>query len=281
MFGVIGRSVYTVQRQPTGGGGIVRGKVNILALMWPLVITILGVALLLSNFRLLTLDLGRLWPLALLALGVQILAQGDAAFSWQTRGFRITRGKVERGVLEANSGDVDLRLSALREPGPLAAIRYTARSRPQLLIEGPEVTIRMRRMQTWWPSLADWDVYLTGDVPWRFLLSSHLGDIEADMRGLEVREARIISGIGSIRLTCPGSPAGPIWIRSLWGDVRVEVPDEVEASVRVRTSPLGRVSFSGRFSEVEPGLWVTDGSEDSSAPLSLEISAGIGHVNVI
>ncbi|MCZ7544739.1 MAG: DUF5668 domain-containing protein [Anaerolineae bacterium] len=250
--------------------------------LWPLVITAVGVLLLLSNFRLLTFDVVQLWPLLVIALGIQLLRQGDFGLSWQGQTFGITRGSVERATLEADAGELDLNLRALRKEGRLVAGQYTARSRPSLEVQHNEATLRMRRGQTWLLSLADWEVGLARDLPWRLLLSAHLGVLSIDLSEVEIEEARLATGIGDIRLVCPGIPSGPIWARSTLGNISVEVPAHVAAAVRVRSTALSNVKASDRFSKVAPGLWVTEGYADSdgSGALSVEVESVVGDVAI-
>lgn len=248
--------------------------------LWPLVAIAVGVLLLLSNFRLLTFDVLQLWPLLVIALGIQLLRQGDLGFSWQGQTFGITRGSVERANLEADAGELDLHLRALRREGRLVAGQYTARSRPRLEVLHDEATLQMRRGETWLLSLADWEVGLARDLPWRLLLSTSLGVLNADLSAVHVEEARLATGLGDIKLVCPNQPSGPIWVRSILGNISVQVPETTPAAVRVRSTSLSNVTASSRFHQVEPGTWVTDGYEGSEAALSVEVESVLGDVSL-
>lgn len=259
-----------------------RSQTNRPSRFWPLVAIAAGVLLLLSNFRLLTFNVLELWPLLVIALGVQLLRQGDVGLSWQGQTFGITRGSVERATLEADAGDLDINLRALRREGRLVAGQYTARSRPWLDVRHNQATLRMRRDSTWLLSLSDWEIGLARDLPWRLLLSSHLGVINADLSGVNVKEARLATGIGGINLVCPDLPSGPIWVHSTVGDVSVEVPEGIPAAVRVRGTPLTDIRVSDRFREAAKGVWVTEGYDehDADRALSVEIISAVGDVNL-
>jgi hypothetical protein len=261
-------------------GQAVRTRTNRPPRLWPLVAIVVGVLLLLSNFQLLAFDVLALWPLLLVALGVQLLGQGDLGLTWQGQSFGITRGSVHRATLEANAGELDLNVRALRREGRLLAGQYTARSRPRLEVQHSQATLRMRRGETWLLSLADWEVGLARDLPWRLLLSAHLGQLNADLRSLNVHEARLATGIGDIKLVCPDASSGPIWVRSTLGNISVEVPDGVEAAVHVRSTALSQVSMSDRFHETAPGLWVTDDSAREEGVISVEVVSVVGDVSI-
>ncbi len=245
---------------------------------WPFVVTAFGVLLLLGNFRLIEFDLRYLWPLFLIALGGQLLWRGDIGFTWQGQTFGITRGSVDEAALEADAGEIDVKLRALHKVGRLVAGQYTARSRPRLDVQQHTATVQMRRAETWLLSLAGWEVGLAQDVTWRLLLSAHLGAIEADLRMLEIEEARIATGLGDIRVVCPDRAAGPIWIRSTLGNITVEVPEGMPTSVHVRTTPLVRVKAAERFKQTEAGLWQTAGDAEA---LSVEVVAVTGDIHLI
>lgn len=224
----------------------------------PLALIAGGVILLLNNFLLIDLDLAPYWPVLLVVLGLQLLARGDVGLSWQAHTFGITRGSVQSGSLEIESGELDVQLRALRKSGRLIAGQYTARSRPGLMVRNNHATLRMQRGQTWWLSLADWDVGLATDLPWNLLISAYLGRLEVDLRGLLVDRTYVSSGLGHVYVACPDYAAGPIFARSALGDVRLSIPQGTQAVIDVQTGPFGRVRFDrGRFEEVEPGVYTT------------------------
>lgn len=248
---------------------------------WPLVVVITGVMLLLINFKIIEIDVLQLWPLLLIAAGLQVLLQGDLGISWQGQNFGITRGSVEEATLEADAGEIDMKLRALRREGRLVAGQYTARSRPRLKVEQEHATLYMRRGETWLLSLADWEIGLAPDLPWSLLLSAHLGKINADLRLLDLDEARISTGVGDIRLICPDREAGPLWVRSTFGNIAVEVPEAMPAALHVQGTTLSKIQVSERFQEVEPGLWHTlDYDTAGVDPLSIEVVAVLGNVEI-
>ena len=227
-------------------------------LLWALVVMAGGVALLLDNFLLVELDLAPYWPALLVLAGLLILLRGDIALSWGAHTFGITRGSVESAAIEIESGEIDVQLQALRKSGRLVAGQYTARSRPGLAVRNNRARLTLHRGQTWWLSLADWDVGLAHDLPWEVLMSSYLGRLEADLRGMEIERAYIASGLGEVILACPARCRGALATRSNFGDVRVSVPARSSAVVRVQTGTFGRVRANAeRYAEIAPGVYAT------------------------
>ncbi|MBN2306030.1 MAG: hypothetical protein JXQ72_16225 [Anaerolineae bacterium] len=253
--------------------------------LWPLVLMVGGVVLLLNNFLLIDLDLAAYWPVLLVLAGAQIVLRGDIAPSWQAHTFGITRGSVQSASLEIESGELDVQVRALRKTGRLIAGQYTARSRPSLNVRNNHATLRMQRGQTWWLSMADWDVSLARDLPWEVLVSSYLGRLEVDLQEVQVERAYIASGMGSVDVICPAQATGTIFARSTFGDVRLSIPANSRAIITVSQSAPGRVKVDpDRFEEIEPGTYITlnAGAMDENA-LELDIVAktvfGAVHIN--
>ncbi len=250
---------------------------NLLLWLWSLILVMLSVLLLLNNFLLLDFNVLQLWPLLLVGLGLQVLLRGDLGFSWAGQNFGITRGSVEAGTLRANSGELDLRVRALQREGRLIAGQYTARSRPELRADGNRAILTMLRGRTWLLSLADWDLTLAIDLPWNLLLSTYLGEIEVDMRGLIIEHAHIASGTGDIRMVGPDTPAGPIIIRSTLGDIYLAVPEHMEAAVFVYGGPLFGINVqNSRWEQRTENLYVTPGIDDAIDPLEFTVSGTTG-----
>jgi len=210
-------------------------------ILFPITLVLLGIVILLNSFLLIDADVVSLWPILLIIIALQVLWRGDLAPSWQAQTFGITRGSVESASLEISSAEIDVRLTSLQRAGRLISGAYTARSRPRLAVRNNHANLVMRRGQTWLFSLADWDIQLTHDVPWVLLMSAHLGELKADLRGIVIERAYIASGIGDIDVTAPDELAGLIDIRSTFGDIHLTIPEGVPALIRITASPMCRV----------------------------------------
>jgi hypothetical protein len=255
--------------------------------LWSLILIGSGIVLLLHNLLLIDFDIALYWPVLLVLLGIQLLLRGDIGFSWQGHTFGITRGSVQSASIELESGELDVQLRALRRPGRLIAGQYTARSRPSLSVRNNHATLRMSRGQTWWLSLADWDVGLAHDLPWSLLISSYLGRLDVDLRGLIVERAAIASGLGHVNIACPETADGAIFARSTFGDVRLTVPESSRALIHIKTSPFARVRLNpSRFEQLEPGVYAAlpdngEFEQSGSADLVITASTVFGSITLI
>ena len=251
-------------------------------LIIPLLLVVVGVLLLLSNFLLLeNVDIVRWWPVLLVLAGLQLLVRGDLGVSWQTKEFGITRGTVQIASVEASSGEIDIKVRMLRREGRLVAGHYTARSRPQLTVRNNHARLMMQRGQTWPFSQGDWEIGLARDVPWTLLVSTHLGELDIDLRGVHVREANLATGIGDLKLQPSHMVDNGIRARSTFGSIWVNVPPDDQVIVTVKSRPLSRINIDEtRFLMVRPGVYATLGYEQSHSPTVLEVATTFGTIHL-
>jgi hypothetical protein len=242
-----------------------------------------GGYLLLRNFRLLPeVDLTPYAPLLLVLLGVQLLLRGDLGISWAAQAFGITRGTVRAASLEAYSGELDIKLRALRREGRLIAGSYTARSRPDLAVRGETARLTMQRGRTWLFSIADWEVGLARDLPWNVLLSAFLGEIEVDLRGIPINRAELGSGFGDIRLVLPELVGQGVRAFSTFGNVTAAVPEGCAAIVRLRSKPFARVQVDERhFVRLADDLYATLNHAEAARPIYAEIGSTFGTLRLL
>jgi hypothetical protein len=254
-------------------------------LILPIVLVVIGVLLLLRNYLLLeNVDVLQYWPVVLVLAGLQLLIRGDIGLTWQSQTFGITRGGVQSASLESRSGEIDVKIRALRREGRLIAGSYTARSRPSLNVRGTHARLNMERGQTWPFSHADWEIGLAKDLPWRLLLSAHLGELDLDLRGLHVEQVHTGTGIGDVRLVASDNLNAGHRVRacSTFGNVTLVIPPDVHALVHIATKPMARLQIDeARFLMLEPGVYATLGYDASQPAISAELSSTFGTVRLM
>jgi Domain of unknown function (DUF5668) len=253
----------------------------------PILLVVVGILLLLKNFLLLeNVDILQYWPVVLVLAGIQLLTRGDIGITWQAQTFGITRGNVQTAALEASSGELDVKVRALRREGRLVAGQYTGRSRPNLNVRSNHARLTMQRGHTWPFSLADWEIGLAKDLPWELLISAHLGELDIDLRGLQVEQVNAATGIGDLRLVVSDVEVdgrrGDVRAYSTLGNVTLVIPAEVEAVIRVESKPMARLQIDeSRFLMLEPGVYATLGYEHSLMPINAEVMSTFGTVRLM
>ncbi|MBN2471562.1 MAG: hypothetical protein JXN59_12640 [Anaerolineae bacterium] len=242
--------------------------------LWALILIVVGALILLHNYFLLDFDIRQWWPILLVILGLQVLLRGDLGFSQATQSFGITRGSVEAGSLHASSGELDITLSALAQPGRLVAGEYTARSRPQLQTDGKHAVLSMERGRTWLLSMADWDIRLARDLPWNLSISSFLGEVRADLRGLALEQASIATGITDIFVILPEGVTCEVTLRSSLGNIEITLPEKTEAALEVQVSRFFDIQLENpRWQAAGPNQYATP-EHDTAADVCRVIVRG-------
>ncbi len=222
----------------------------------PLAAVALGIALLLENFLLLGgFQISVLLPLVLAAAGAWLLIRGDVG-TRAARSFGITRGSVEAATLEISAGEVDVILARAEREGRLVEGQFAHTSRPTLEVTGVNAHLKFDRAATPWTSFADWQIRLADDLPWRVLISTSLGQINADLAGLIVQGGEIAAGLGDVRVVCPSESFAPLSLRSSAGDVHVVVPQGQAARIHVKTGRLFKANHAEtRYRKIAPDIY--------------------------
>jgi hypothetical protein len=249
----------------------------------PALLVVIGVGLLLINFLIIEgVDLTRYWPVLLIGTGLLVLLRGDLGLTAQAQTFGITRGNVQTAQLEASAGELDVKIQALQRESRLIAGSYTARSRPVLAVRGTHARLTMQRGQTWLLSMADWEIGLAQDLPWGLLVSTHLGEISADLTGVTLERAHFGTGMGNIHLTAPEFCRDGLQARSTFGDITLEVPDNTEAVITIQSGRLARLQVDEtRYLMLEPGVYATLGYQAVTTPIPVILRTTFGTVRLI
>lgn len=248
--------------------------------LWPVVFVVTGVFLLLDNFLLLgDFNAYTLLPLLLVIAGAQVLLRGDLVPSGDVRTFGITRGSVESGTLEINSGEIDLSIRALQREGRLLAGQFAANSRPDLQVEDNYAHLRMTRGNTPWYSFADWHIAVARDLPWQILASTHIGKVELDLEGLIVHDVVAGTGFGEIRFTAPQEALGQIFLRSTLGNIYVTTPYGYNTQIVIEGSRFLDLQVdSERYEVTNNGSYLSLDADPDAPLIEIRISGTFSDV---
>jgi hypothetical protein len=238
----------------------------------------LGLVLLLNNFLLLSgFNVGALWPLLLVILGALLLLRGDLLPGTDARSFGITRGSVESATLEISSAEIDVMARPLQHEGRLIAGQYALDSRPQLSVQDTHAYLRMDRAATPWISFANWEMALARNLPWAIYVSTSIGQIDLDLRGVIVQQVILASGLGDIRLVCPQEAFEPLVVRSAVGNIRVLTPPGTRARIYARGPRLFNIyADESRYSQPESGVYVSRNGDPGRPEVEIYVSGTLG-----
>ncbi len=249
-------------------------------LVWPLIVATLGVLLLLSNFFLLgNFNILDLSPFILVIIGAVILLRGDILPSSDFRTFGITRGSIESVTLEINSGEVDVSIRALqtRNTERLIVGQYANQARPKLDVQDVHAYLIMERSQTPWLSFADWEMGISQDLPWQIVVSSYLGQVNADFSNVILQNTLISTGVGDIHLVSPPEAFETIYLRSLIGNIVVHTPSAYNVRVTVDAGRFFGLNVDEtQYEEVETGIYISRNRDDVLPLVDIVISGTFG-----
>ncbi len=259
-------------------------KNNAFPPLWAICLVVVGVILLLDNFMLLgDFNAIALLPLLLVIAGTQILLKGDFLPSSETRPFVVTRGSVESGTLEISAGDVDVDIYPLQRENRLIAGQYAVGATPQLkTVQDNYSHIIMNRANTAWYALADWQVGLAKDLPWQFLISTHLGQIDLDLSELIVHEAIVASGMGDIRISLPHEAFKTLFVRSTFGNIQLTAVEDGNVRVRIEKGRFFHITHdANRYEEVAPDVFQTINFDDQAPIVEVVVRGTFGNAYLI
>lgn len=232
--------------------------------LWGAALAALGVILLLDNFLLISgFSVITLLPLIFVVAGAVVLLRGDVLAGGSGKTFGITRGSVETVALEVSAGAIDVQIYPLQREGRLIAGQFAADSRPALDVDGVNAKLRLDRAATPFFSFAPWQLALARDLPWSIYISTHLGQANIDCTGLIVAGGVMATGFGDIHFSPPAEALAPIYLRSSLGNIRINASDGQRVRVIGRETRLFHIHIDeARYTEVEPGVFVSAGAED-------------------
>ena len=130
---------------------------------------------------------------------------------------------------------------------------------------------------------AEWEIYLTKEIPLDLTLDSGSGSCEFDLSELTLEELFLDSGSGSIRLSLPAKQSFQFTMDSGSGSVKIEIPTGTGIRVEL-DSGSGSFSPGGSFELVSgerngDSVWETKNYENSNFQIEMGIDQGSGSIS--
>ncbi len=264
---------------------------------WPVIFILIGVDLLVGASR------STLVYIVGLLLALVIIGGSVAYIVWQ--GGTIAPAApaagsetVAEALQDASSGRITLRpgvarlqVGALKDSpnfaeGQIEYSQYSLQVEKQYSVTGGRATLSLRARgksgQFWSPGQnvsERWDLSFTSRVPLEISVDSGVGLVSLDLTELKVTRLDVNAGVGTTTITFP-SAAGTTKasIDGGVGSITVRIPSNVGVRMHVSRG-LGSVNVPRRM--VRSGNDYTSDNYDSAENrLELDISAGVGSINV-
>ncbi len=304
-----------VERRRAGG---VRGITGAIVLIG------LGVAFLLQNLGILTLDwwsLLRFWPVLLVLFGLDLLlgrtlagslisailglvivavvlalATGVFGLGGFMAGQVVTRdigtyelsGEVETLDVNLEIGAASVRVGGGAADGLVLDGEYRTRQpyelETQYDVSGgqAELTITQRRAggaQFYTGGAAgEINLNLTDEVPLNLNVNAGASDLVLDLSDVRLASLNIDGGVGTLDVILPPSGDFRVEVDTGVGTTTIVVPEGLAAEVHA--DGLIAVDVPARFDKTDDNLWIAGDYDGATDRVFIDISSGIGTVNI-
>lgn len=281
-----------------------------------IILVAIGVVLLLSNMGVLDWSLWdalwRLWPLILIGIGLDLMLK-------RKRLGGLIAGLVVAGVfilvvLVMHTHRAPLVTEAISQPlegarqarvildAGVAQLNLSATHSPDKLIEGTLRVSKRAKLKVTYERQGDlgkfklkqrsrglgflsfgkrnpkWDLKLTKEIPVVLEVDTGVGQSDLDLRGMQITSLDVDTGVGQTTVTLPATGNFKADLDGGVGEVIIRIPETLAAHIHAK-SGIGSVDVSGPFKK-EAGDWVSDDYETSPHKVDLDVTGGIGSIDI-
>ncbi len=261
---------------------------------WPLILVVWGAVILLGNKQ-----PGRTIVLVLLALGLAVFVLGAFNFgwSWHPHGWEANAREYDQEFNQPLDTSVH-RASFTFQSGAgtfvledttnelLAASTHSSFGEYVLNTEKREdlerVTLQMEGNQHgWWGGRVrnNARIRLNSAPIWDMRFEVGASAINADLSPYAVERLDVSAGAADVKLTLGDkAEVARVSVKSGVSSLQVRIPESVGCEIHAET-PLSHKDFRG-FTKMNSGVYQTDGFENASRKIYLEVHAGVSNVSV-
>ena len=284
----------------------------------PLLLILLGTALLLDSLGVWSLnwgDLWRLWPLLLVLAGLQIIFSrttwgglvsllvvvavivGVIVLSPPEGRARVTEeaishpaGDIASAIVRADLGIGSLEVSALEDSDQVFELRARYDRSQVRLTHDVQVEDGIARVRlgtasrgTGWSPLgrsfeSEWRLLLNSDVATQLDVSTGVSSTHLALERLALTRLTVNAGVGEVRLMLPNAGRYEVSVDGGVGALTIDVPEDVEARVRINRG-LGSLEVAPRF-RPQGVYYVTEGYADATHRAEIDVDGGVGSITI-
>jgi hypothetical protein len=126
----------------------------------------------------------------------------------------------------------------------------------------------------------DWDLRLNNDIPTDFHFHFGAGEAHLDLGSLNLRSVEVEMGVGEIHMDLRGMPTHDynVRIRGGIGEATVNLPANAGIYAKAEGG-LGEIKVQGL--RQENGRWLNDWYDSNRPQIRVDVSGGIGQINLI
>lgn len=255
---------------------------------WPVIIIIIGLAILLRNYN--------VWLISLLtvvvlsaSLGIALWQNSSGVFTGGVRtvtyvqplenlrqaGINIdfTAGHLSASSLASNSSNlIEARVDATNSESSLKASFSGTGSNGQL-------SLNSINQQLWPTSGINWNLNFTPDIPLSFSIENSASSADYDFSSMRISGVDLDLNAGSCNMNLP-EPSGiiPVKVTDNAASIDITIPGDAAAMVHATTN-VGSLDLSSRF--VKQGNdWMTPNYNNASNRIEFQITTNVGSVHI-
>jgi hypothetical protein len=253
--------------------------------LWPLILIGIGLDLMLKRKRLGSLIAG-LVVAGVFILVILVMHTHKAPLVTEVISQPLEGAKQARVVLDA--GVARLNLSAAHSPGKLieGTLRVSKRAKLKVTYERKgdlgEFKLKHKSRGMGFLSFSrrspKWDLKLTREVPVALEVDTGVGQSDLDLSGMQITGLDVDTGVGQTTVTLPATGNLRVDMDGGVGEVIIRIPETLAARIHAK-SGIGSVDVSGPFKK-EGGDWISDNYATASDKVDLDISGGIGSIDI-
>jgi N-terminal domain of toast_rack, DUF2154 len=126
----------------------------------------------------------------------------------------------------------------------------------------------------------DWDLRLNNDIPTDFLLHFGAGEAHLDVGSLNLRSIEVEMGVGEIHMDLRGMPKHDynVRIRGGIGEATINLPASAGIYAKAEGG-IGEIQVRGL--RQEDRHWVSEWYDSDRPQIRVDVSGGIGQINLI
>ncbi|HNT05192.1 MAG TPA: DUF5668 domain-containing protein [Anaerolineae bacterium] len=190
---------------------------------------------------------------------------------------RMAAGTIEVGPVSDSPNLVEARLEHSRRSSPVED-KFEIRNGQA------EWTLRSRQASTviapggGWND--EWTVKLNGRVPLDLDVELAAGEVDADLRGLQVSQVKVDVATGSTTLSLPDSPGTTtVTVKTAIGEITILAP--VGVGIQLRPSRLlGSLNISGHQLSQSGSYWISDNYASAASRVDIRAEVVLGSINL-
>ena len=265
------------------------GLWNVTAMLWPLILVVIGVGLLTRPYT---------WGRPL-TVGLVITAMLVAVF-WNrnqptfrtgqstetiSQAITATRAEIQIGTsigkLEISASNSGKLIDGTLELGNRNRLEreFSTRGSAQFVrleagMNGPSIGLPYFTDS----QNSDWKLGLSPNIPLVLRIKTGVGKSEIDLSKLRVTDFTLEGGVGAMTVTLPAKGRVMARIESGVGSTKIRIPNGMKARIRA-SSGIGSINVNGDYQR-DGDVYTSSGFETASNRLELEVQGGIGQITV-